>query len=220
MELQESIVKSNVTSKEAQCLLQIAEAQHKLHSAECIVLQQKILITKLLLELYLTQVDQIQQEENWTTDTSISKIRNLLKDISGNCFFSQDQNSRFFFNLETVSEKPKGSLYLSLIEGLSSSTDEIEAFQVEDKIKCCRIFFHTINHTSNRPMQGQGGQIAQLEQTILKMADPVQKKTRGVRMIDSADETNPMTLEPKKKKPLGAKKSETHCQLPCITTDF
>ena len=92
-------MKCDITSKEAQCLLQIVEAQHKLSSAERIVLQHKILITKLLLELHLTWVDQIQQEENQTTD-SIPKIRNLLKDISGNCSFSQDQNGRFFFNLK------------------------------------------------------------------------------------------------------------------------
>ena len=72
--------KSEITPKEAQVILQIEETRKKLCSTERTALQQKILITKLLLELHLTRVDQIQLEENETT-ASISKIREIINKI-------------------------------------------------------------------------------------------------------------------------------------------
>ncbi|KAJ4492497.1 hypothetical protein C8R41DRAFT_867190 [Lentinula lateritia] len=74
------VVKMNKTEIEANYLLRIAEIQKTLYTSEKAVLDQKISLTKLILELHLHRINQIQFENSKAEET-VTKMKDILLDI-------------------------------------------------------------------------------------------------------------------------------------------
>ncbi|KAJ3884055.1 hypothetical protein GG344DRAFT_84648 [Lentinula edodes] len=70
----------SLTEIEANYLLRIAEIQKTLYTSEKAVLDQKISLTKLILELHLHRINQIQFENSKAEETA-TKMKDILLDI-------------------------------------------------------------------------------------------------------------------------------------------